>query len=64
MLGIKICRLADAVGLTQAAIAEHLGVDRAQVNRWAKGVRPVPEVAVGQYHERQVGVRIDPQKRP
>src|SRR6266566_7897585 len=43
MLGIKICGLANAVGLTQAAIAEHLGVDRAQVNRWAKGVRPVPE---------------------
>jgi transcriptional regulator with XRE-family HTH domain len=43
MLGIKLCGLADEVGLTQAAIAEHLGVDRAQVNRWAKGVRPVPE---------------------
>jgi transcriptional regulator with XRE-family HTH domain len=43
MLGIKLLGLAEAVGLTQTAIAEHLGVAPPQVNRWAKGVRAVPE---------------------
>jgi|SRR5882724_1582162 len=43
MLGIKLCELAEVVGLTQTAIAERLGVAPPQVNRWFKGVRPIPD---------------------
>jgi transcriptional regulator with XRE-family HTH domain len=43
MLGIKLCELADLVGLSQTAIAKHFDINRAQVNRWARGVRAVPQ---------------------
>jgi hypothetical protein len=43
MLETKLFELADLVGLSQTDIAEHLGLNRAQVNRWVHGVRPVPQ---------------------
>ena len=43
MLTQSLCELADHVGLSQTAIARHLGVDRANVSYWARGHREVPE---------------------
>lgn len=43
MQGIKLCELAQLVGLTQSDIAKYLGITRVQVHRWAHGVRPLPE---------------------
>jgi len=38
----KVFTLAALVGLTQAGIAQHFGVARAQAHRWAHGERPIP----------------------
>jgi len=43
MLAQSLCELAEHVGLSQSAIARHLGVDQANVNYWARGHREVPE---------------------
>jgi DNA-binding transcriptional regulator YiaG len=43
MLAQSLCELADHVGVSQAAIARHLKVDRANVSYWARGHREVPE---------------------
>ena len=43
MLARSLCELAEHVGLSQTAIARHLGVDRTSVNYWARGHREVPE---------------------
>jgi len=43
MLAQSLCELAAHVGLSQTAIARHLGVDRANVNYWARGHRELPE---------------------
>jgi transcriptional regulator with XRE-family HTH domain len=43
MLAQSLCELAAHVGLSQTAIARHLGVDRANVSYWARGHREVPE---------------------
>jgi hypothetical protein len=43
MLAQSLCELAAHVGLSQSAIGRHLGVDRANVNFWARGHREVPE---------------------
>jgi hypothetical protein len=41
--GIKLCELAALVGLSQTDIAKQLDLHHAQINRWARGVRPVPQ---------------------
>ena len=33
----------DRLNMTQNALADRLGVDKATVNRWCVGSRPVPE---------------------
>jgi hypothetical protein len=43
MLESKLFELADLIGLSQTDIAAHLGLNRAQVNRWVRAVRPVPQ---------------------
>jgi DNA-binding transcriptional regulator YiaG len=34
------------LGLSQAALAERMGVDRNTVVRWEMGLHPIPEMAV------------------
>lgn len=43
MHGVKLLKLASMVGLTQSAIARHLGVNRVKVHYWANGIRPIPQ---------------------
>jgi hypothetical protein len=43
MLAQSLCELAHHVGLSQTAIARHIGVERTSVNYWARGHREVPE---------------------
>ena len=43
MLAQSLCELAAHVGLSQTAIARHLGVERANISYWARGHREVPE---------------------
>ncbi len=43
MHGVKLLALADIVGLSQSAIAAHFGINRSQVNRWARGQRQIPQ---------------------
>jgi transcriptional regulator with XRE-family HTH domain len=43
MLAQALLELADHVGMSQSAIARHLGVERSNVSYWARGKREVPE---------------------
>jgi transcriptional regulator with XRE-family HTH domain len=43
MLAQSLCELAAHVGLSQAQIARHLGIDKSNVSYWARGHREVPE---------------------
>lgn len=47
MHGKKLLQLAKIVGLSQSAIARHLGIHRAQVQRWFHGTRPIPAKTIG-----------------
>ena len=38
----RVLAFADAVGITKAEIARHLGITPIQVSRWSKGTRPLP----------------------
>jgi hypothetical protein len=42
MDGKLLLAIAQAVGLSQAAIAKHLGINRVQPHYWAHGMRPLP----------------------
>ena len=42
-VAVRIRRIRESLGLTQAQLAEHLGVSFMSVNRWENGhVKPLP----------------------
>jgi hypothetical protein len=47
MLAQSLCELAEHVGVSQTAIARHLGIDRVNINYWARGHREVPDHHLG-----------------
>lgn len=42
MYGVSLLHLARLVGLSQTALADHLGISNVQIHYWAQGERPIP----------------------
>lgn len=62
--GVLLLDIAHALGLSQAAVARHLGISKSQVGRWHIGSRPMPAkylVSVCQLldYQQQHGVPAD-----
>ena len=45
MTGESLKEIRIELNLTQASIAEKLGIDRKTVNRWERGINEIPTIA-------------------